>query len=47
MLPNELRSLIVAYFPVYLASPKRRSVISERAVLTDVMFELKTGIRWE
>lgn len=23
MLPNELRSLIVVYFPAYLASPKK------------------------
>ena len=48
LLPEELWSLIAAHLPTRRPSPKGgRPRIDDRAVLTGILFVLKTGIPWE
>lgn len=48
LLPDELWNVIEPLFPVYEASPEGgRHPKSHRAVLTAILFVLKTGIGWK
>ena len=48
LLPKDLGSLITAHLPTHRRSSRgERPRINDRAVLTGILFVLKTGIPWE